>query len=733
MKSSLRLEVFHNGDLLKEVAFDGESLWLGRDEECSIRLDDRSISRKHALIHSTENGIEVQKKTKFGQVKINGKDVDQAMLIGGERLELGAFEILVKKNVEIKSEITKTVPAEPESDIGTIAASDFSDVASEIPEFDPGATPDEPAIASFQDLPKTGNAVTGSFDFAHVENDGATRVFKNTSLQMKPILEFGDGSANVSFYEIADPEIAIGRSQKCHVVLEDKRSSRKHSLIQQKNGKFYLKDLGSANGTLLNGERVDEQELQSGDAIKIGDTQFTFKMVQGDYEQKKAEFFQVPPEAMPSVSEAYIPTLPQSMGAAQMDLGTPYSDFSNSASPAQPVFEEPPVPDFAAPVEEKGSLIGKLLQRFRTMNTKQQMIWGAIILALVYMGFDDEPDKKAAKLNLGADQKKIVKKVDKKPGSGTTFEMLTPEQQTYIESTYVIAFEHYKNREYDKSLLELGKIFSIVQDYKNAREIDTYAREGKRKLEAQEEERKRKEQERQAQLRLQELLDKAGLLIEQKNYKEAEALFPEIEILQPENAAVSSWRKKLVEESEKEQKEEAERKRVAVLNQKAKEDVAEATALAKDKKYFDALDILDDVAERASIDKKILDSVKAQIKQIEGTVAAERDPMIAQGKQLEQEGKLAESYKVFQKASEIDPTDAEAPAGMKRILGSLNAMAKSVYADGVIAEGFGDYDVAEKKYREVMEVVTPDNSYYTKAKARLKIFSALRKSQDGPK
>jgi len=323
--------------------------------------------------------------------------------------------------------------------------------------------------------------------------------------------------------------------------------------------------------------------------------------------------------------------------------------------------------------------------------------------------------------------------VDKKPGSGTTFEMLTPEQQTYIESTYVIAFEHYKNREYDKSLLELGKIFSIVQDYKNAREIDTYAREGKRKLEAQEEERKRKEQERQAQLRLQELLDKAGLLIEQKKYKEAEALFPEIEILQPENAAVSSWRKKLVEESEKAQKEEIERKRVAVLNQKAKEDIAEATALAKDKKYFDALDILDDVAERASIDKKILDSVKAQIKQIEGTVAAERDPMIAQGKQLEQEGKLAESYKAFQKASEIDPTDSEAPAGMKRILGSLNAMAKAVYADGVIAEGFGDYDVAEKKYREVMEVVTPDNSYYTKAKARLKIFSALRKSQDGPK
>ena len=47
-----------------------------------------------------------------------------------------------------------------------------------------------------------------------------------------------------------------------------------------------------------------------------------------------------------------------------------------------------------------------------------------------------------------------------------------------VVTKYIMVFF----REYDKCLLEVGKIFSIVQDYKNAREIESFAKEGKRKL-----------------------------------------------------------------------------------------------------------------------------------------------------------------------------------------------------------------------------------------------------------
>ena len=112
MSGSLRLEVFQNGELLRTIPFDGQELWLGRDEECVIRLDDRAISRKHALIRSTSNGIEFEKKSKFGMARLNGKETDHALIQGGERLELGSFEIrFVKDGAGQTRQVQQEAPA----------------------------------------------------------------------------------------------------------------------------------------------------------------------------------------------------------------------------------------------------------------------------------------------------------------------------------------------------------------------------------------------------------------------------------------------------------------------------------------------------------------------------------------------------------------------------------------------------------------------------------------------
>lgn len=749
MSGSLRLEVFQNGELLRTIPFDGEELWFGRDEDCSVRLDDRAISRKHALIRSTSNGIEFEKKSKFGMVRLNGKETDHALIQGGERLELGSFEIrfvkegavLTKQVQEVQTTaavamtepaLTEPVITEPEAEEASAPAENdpFATPASQEDGFqaetaDPFQTPESEPVSS---------GATRSFDFAEVDQDGATRVFKSPSRTMKPILEFGDGTASMGFYEIADPEIAIGRSQKCHVVLEDKRSSRKHALIIERGKKYFLKDLGSANGTLLNGERVDEQELHSGDVIRIGDTQFTFKMVQSDYEQKKAEFFQVPQEPVPPVMADGYPAAVSQAPVATMSspaMGGMFPAYSPEVSHSGPEIAEPiATPDFTVPEEETQSILGKLIQRYRMLNTKQQVIYGLVVLAGIYFIFDEPPPAVKA-VDPVAEQKKAQKKAEKKPGGGVTYEMLTKDQKDYVDAQYDLAFEHYKNRDYDKSLFELDKIFKIVQEHKRAREIETYAREAKRRLEAQEEDRKRKEQERQARLKLEELLSRSGSLMDEGRYKEAEELFPEIEILEPENAAVSAWRKKILEESEKKKAEEEIRQRLGAILAKAKVDAEIAEGHFKEKRYVDALEILDEVVERQDLDPKFVKSIEGRIKDIEKVMASERDPHIENGKRLEADGKLGEAHREYKMAISIDPSDSEGPAGIKRIQGQLNSMAKAIYSDGVIAEGFGDYDVAEKKYREVIETVPSDNSYHVKAKARLKVFSTLRKVQEG--
>jgi pSer/pThr/pTyr-binding forkhead associated (FHA) protein len=62
----------------------------------------------------------------------------------------------------------------------------------------------------------------------------------------------------------------IGRETDNDVVLDDQATSRRHAQIQFQDGKYVLTDLGSANGTLVNDQRVTERTLSDGDAIRIG-------------------------------------------------------------------------------------------------------------------------------------------------------------------------------------------------------------------------------------------------------------------------------------------------------------------------------------------------------------------------------------------------------------------------------------------------------------------------------
>src|SRR5450755_4712221 len=71
----------------------------------------------------------------------------------------------------------------------------------------------------------------------------------------------------------------IGRSEHSNVVLDgDGRVSRNHALVQRMDtGRYYLSDLGSRNGTVLNGRLVvNPTVLRSGDVIRLGGYELVF-------------------------------------------------------------------------------------------------------------------------------------------------------------------------------------------------------------------------------------------------------------------------------------------------------------------------------------------------------------------------------------------------------------------------------------------------------------------------
>src|SRR2546421_1350749 len=73
----------------------------------------------------------------------------------------------------------------------------------------------------------------------------------------------------------ADP-LLVGRSKSTETKLNDPHVSRVHCQVQIEDGKAMLTDSGSAAGTFVNGKKVAQQQLRTGDVIKVGDTQLKF-------------------------------------------------------------------------------------------------------------------------------------------------------------------------------------------------------------------------------------------------------------------------------------------------------------------------------------------------------------------------------------------------------------------------------------------------------------------------
>jgi pSer/pThr/pTyr-binding forkhead associated (FHA) protein len=67
--------------------------------------------------------------------------------------------------------------------------------------------------------------------------------------------------------------IKIGRLPSAHLCLDDERASRVHSVISSEgNGRLSIVDMGSLEGTFLNGKRVNKGFVEFGDEIRIGRT-----------------------------------------------------------------------------------------------------------------------------------------------------------------------------------------------------------------------------------------------------------------------------------------------------------------------------------------------------------------------------------------------------------------------------------------------------------------------------
>ncbi len=126
---------------------------------------------------------------------------------------------------------------------------------------------------------------------------------------------------------IAGSKFFIGRAEDCHLRPRSDLVSRHHCALVVEDGRVTIRDFGSKNGTLVNGERVQsEQELKNGDQLTVGSLEFKVELTVDVGGKKKPQ--------VKSVEEAAKRTVESALDDDDLDIAALLGE--DDAPPATP-------------------------------------------------------------------------------------------------------------------------------------------------------------------------------------------------------------------------------------------------------------------------------------------------------------------------------------------------------------------------------------------------------------
>ncbi len=207
----------------------GDSASIGRIPGNTVVLpDEAGASRRHAQILKVATGYELNDLGSTNGTKVNGRPVKRHKLKSGDRIEIGA------------TALTWDDPAD--------AAAEEEEVSLEEPAGRP--------VAAAAGASGAGTSGAGTSDQCYLVYAGGER----------------DGQKIL----LDKPRVTFGRNPKSTVQIMDAMVSGHHAEIAREGGAYVLRDLGSTNGTLCDGEPVSEVALQHGNRIRLGNVRLVF-------------------------------------------------------------------------------------------------------------------------------------------------------------------------------------------------------------------------------------------------------------------------------------------------------------------------------------------------------------------------------------------------------------------------------------------------------------------------
>lgn len=290
--SGLVVDLLCQGERLRTVPFDRPVLRIGRMRENDIVVDHLSVSRFHARLHLDAGRVFLEDGGSENGSWVNGERVRGRVEIApGDRIEIGQHELRVRSRRvgEVALDDAPTQPPEalrqepePMSDAASIDASardafDFASedlaaavAAAELAPAEPAGSP-EPGD---EEASETVLLAEEEVDDAPAPVAPAAAPAPAAPLHAGLIVQREGRIERVVAWE--GDALTVGRSPECDLVLAQEEVSRRHARFVRNGDRYEVYDLGSVNGTLVNGRRADRHDLAVGDVIAIESFELTF-------------------------------------------------------------------------------------------------------------------------------------------------------------------------------------------------------------------------------------------------------------------------------------------------------------------------------------------------------------------------------------------------------------------------------------------------------------------------
>ena len=662
-----RLRVsLHGAEIQTLDLVEGREYLVGRNSDCDIRLETHSgISRVHVrLRHDGQNWI-AEVVSKFGKIMRDGSSVPSVELAHGASFQVHPYDFIYEDAEQIA---LKAGPSD--------------------------STSSAMQLRAYSTVPAT--LAPADFD----GNDEATAI---GALRLAAFLRIlpGLGRSEQEIRLDGGPWIA-GRDEEAAIFINDPKASRRQFEIAQTSKGWLIKDLGSSNGTTVNGATLPPNELiplRSGDVIGVQTVELIFEARDVTFAQRAAALPVVAPLVLPSEQHA-----PQQYGQQYGSLAA--VDYRQPSLPA-------PIGDGGAIVynpngDNGGYGGGPVRLKLSPVSLFALVGLAAVLLAWLFSSGSEAPPP-----------------VPLSPAA-SKFAAMQPNERKRIEGHYRRAQDFLLREEPEMALRELETIHKVLPEgYEDSLTVKANVEDLKRVREEQaaivkEKERLRREDDEVAaiiaQCRPQSIASSDSSAIRR-------CLDHAIQ-LRPDNPEIQA----MIDKADR---------RKAEAEAEARNQSAYRGSIARGREmHLKAMKLLNSgrrneaIAEfQKHIRSKFPDpeglkaKSQAEVASLRAQIEADCRTYVDQAERALQRGDFRGALEAAVKAKAIDPDHARANQIGQSARQQLNAQLEAIYTDSVMDENYGQLDAAKEKWRKILSSDRLGGEYWNKATNKLNSYS----------